>query len=63
MGKIFALYGPANCGKSESIRNVFDILKSKYPSATINQIYFGADIKIIITGVKGLCRHRKSRRS
>ena len=54
MGNLFALYGRANCGKSETIRNIFDQLKMKYPTAQINQIYFGSDIKVIIKGIKGL---------
>jgi hypothetical protein len=54
MGNLFALYGKANCGKSETIRNVFGLLQSKYPSAAVNQIYSGTDIKVIMTGVKGL---------
>ncbi|MDR0786080.1 MAG: hypothetical protein LBE74_09430 [Treponema sp.] len=54
MGSIFALYGRSNCGKSESIKNVFNLLKSKYPSAKVNMVFTGTDIKVIMATIKGL---------
>ncbi|MDR0442086.1 MAG: hypothetical protein LBH44_01605 [Treponema sp.] len=54
MGSIIALYGRSGCGKTESIKNVFDLLKSKYPSANVKVIFTGKDIKAIITGINGL---------
>jgi hypothetical protein len=54
--KIFVLSGKEKCGKSESIRKIFDLLKSEYPSAEVAICSTGDDddIKAIITGVNGL---------
>jgi hypothetical protein len=35
MRNIFVLQGIANCGKTETIKSVFEILKTNYPNANI----------------------------
>lgn len=54
MKKIIVLYGRANCGKSETIKNVFKILNSNYPTAMVDIIFSGSDIKILMKNLKGL---------
>ena len=52
---IFALQGPSNCGKTDTLIRVRDALVSKYPSATIQNLHGGTrDIKVILRGIKGL---------
>jgi len=55
MPYLFALQGPGNCGKSDTLNRLFHILQTKYPSATIQALCSGTkDIAIIMRGVKGL---------
>lgn len=54
MGTLFALQGPANCGKSESLKKIADILIKKYPSALVNNLaQKTTDLKAIISGING----------
>lgn len=50
-----ANYGPANQGKSETIREVVNVLFKLYPALERVDINIGADITVIITGtIKGV---------
>jgi len=46
---IFAIKGISNTGKTSTIKTVYELLKEKYPTATINTIHNCSDINIIIT--------------
>ncbi|NQY26230.1 MAG: hypothetical protein HRT92_03530 [Piscirickettsiaceae bacterium] len=52
--KIIALRGIANVGKSQTIKNVYESLVSKFPDAKIEHLSIGVDIRVVITvnGVK-----------
>jgi hypothetical protein len=55
MPHLFALQGPGNCGKSDTLIRLFHALQTKYPSATIRALHSGTkDIAVIMRGVKGL---------
>lgn len=55
MGHLFALQGPGGCGKSDTLTRLFQALKTKYPSATIQVRHSGTkDIAVIMSGVNGL---------
>jgi len=55
MPHLFALQGPGNCGKSDSLIRLFQALQTKYPSATIQTFHSGTkDITVTMHGVKGL---------
>jgi len=57
MGNIYALKGRENCGKTETIKFVCQILVNKYKiSQTQIQDFFPntPDIKIILSGIKGM---------
>lgn len=55
MPHLFALQGPGNCGKSDTLIRLFQALQSKYPSATIQALHSGTkDIAVIMHGVNGL---------
>jgi len=57
MGNIYALQGRGNCGKTETINHVFQILVNKYkiPQAQIHNFFPNMnDIKIIMSGVNGM---------
>lgn len=55
MPHLFALQGPGNCGKSDTLIRLFKALQTKYPSATIHELHSGTkDIGVIMHGVKGL---------
>ena len=48
--KVLALKGKANVGKSETIKNVFEQLKSKYKSATTKyEKISSTDVRVILT--------------
>jgi len=56
MGNIYALQGRGDCGKTETIKLVYQILVNNYKiSQTQIQDFFpnSPDIKIIMSGVKG----------
>jgi len=56
MGNIYVLQGRGNCGKTETINFVYQILVNKYKlSQTQIQNFFpnAPDIKIIMSGVNG----------
>lgn len=51
---IFALQGPANSGKTDTLIRVRDLLQAKYPNATMTPLHNGAgDIKVIFRGING----------
>ncbi|OBU10610.1 hypothetical protein [Morganella psychrotolerans] len=54
MAKIYALQGRGNCGKTSTLKEIFNQLKAKYPNAIINIINENSDITIElnINGVK-----------
>ena len=55
MPHLFALQGPGNCGKSDTLTRLFHALQIKYPSATIQALHSGTkDIVVIMRGVNGL---------
>jgi hypothetical protein len=55
MPDVFALQGPGNCGKSTTLVSLYNAVRSKYPSATVQIVHNGtADIAVIISGVNGL---------
>jgi hypothetical protein len=55
MAEIFALQGTCNSGKSSTIRLVYNTLTNKYPAAHVQNLSPNTkDIKIIISGIKGL---------
>jgi hypothetical protein len=55
MPHLFALQGPGNCGKSDTLIRLFHALQTKYPSATIQALHSGTkDIAVIMRGVNGL---------
>lgn len=47
--KVIALYGVADVGKSTTIKLAYDLLKAKYKMATVDELFVGADIKIVLT--------------
>jgi basic membrane lipoprotein Med (substrate-binding protein (PBP1-ABC) superfamily) len=54
--KMYVLQGCPNCGKSSTIKEIYNILSNNYPNSTIHN-YFQAqppaqDIKITMNGVK-----------
>lgn len=54
MPHLFALQGPGNCGKSDTLIQLFQALQNKYPSATTHTLYSGTrDIAVIMHGVNG----------
>ena len=54
MPDIFALQGVGNCGKTETLRILYDELTKKYPNAGVQFIHRGnSDIAVILTGVNG----------
>lgn len=54
MANIIALQGPSNSGKSSTLIQVFHMLQTKYPVATVQALHSGApDIKVILHGVNG----------
>jgi len=54
MPHLYALQGPGNCGKSDTLIRLFKALETKYPSATIYALHRGTkDIGVIMRGVKG----------
>lgn len=54
MNTIIAIRGVGNVGKTETIKNIYHLLKSKYPEAKIENKICGLDIRVIFTvnGVK-----------
>jgi hypothetical protein len=55
MANIFALQGPQNCGKSDTLKHLFQMIQTKYASATIQNLHPKTkDIAIIMHGVNGL---------
>jgi hypothetical protein len=46
---IFAIRGKSNIGKTTTIKIIYDLLKSKYPNAIIEELIIAVDIKVIIT--------------
>ena len=55
MPHLFALQGPGNYGKSDTLIRLFHALQTKYPFATIHAVHSGTkDIAVIMRGVKGL---------
>lgn len=51
---IFALQGPANSGKTDTLIRVRDLLQAKYPSASLTSLHNGSgDIKVIFRGING----------
>jgi hypothetical protein len=54
MSDIFALQGRGDCGKSATLNTVFTMLRSKYPSAQVEDFFpESPDKKVIMTGVSG----------
>lgn len=55
MPNLFALQGRSNCGKSDTLIRLFNEIKAKYPSATIQAINGSKkEITVILRGVNGL---------
>ncbi|WP_299773314.1 hypothetical protein [uncultured Pseudoteredinibacter sp.] len=55
MPELFALQGPGNCGKTTTLKNLYNAVCSKYPAATVQILHRGtADVAIIVRGVNGL---------
>ncbi|MFQ1689249.1 hypothetical protein ACK39A_11865 [Aeromonas veronii] len=55
MPHLFALQGPGNCGKSDTLIRLFQAIQAKYPSATTQALHSGTkDIAVIMRGVNGL---------
>lgn len=55
MPHLFALQGPGNRGKSDTLIRLFHTLQTKYPSANSQVLYRGTkDIAVIMHGVNGL---------
>ncbi|MCD6678941.1 hypothetical protein [Vibrio cholerae] len=54
MAEIFALQGIGSSGKTSTLREVFNQLRTKYPTAPIDIINNGADITVVIdiNGIK-----------
>ena len=56
MKKVLALRGTASKGKSQTIRKAYDLLRTKYPEAIVEDLApsWGIDIKVVLTinGVK-----------
>ena|SRR5690349_19652351 len=54
MKNLIVVRGVANTGKSESIKIAYQMFKTAYPRAKIQELFVGVDITIIITinGVK-----------
>ncbi len=52
MRTLIALRGVANCGKSVTIKKAYHLLKEAYPRASVEELFVGADITIIMT-IKG----------
>lgn len=48
MKTVMALYGPAQTGKSSSIKIFYELLKSEYPHLTMEKMVEGGDIVIIL---------------
>ncbi|MDR1803485.1 MAG: hypothetical protein LBQ94_07750 [Treponema sp.] len=56
MGNIYALQGKGNTGKTATIKLVYENLKTKSPSAQIQNMFplrRGKEITIILTGING----------
>ena len=55
MPHLFALQGTGNCGKSDTLIRLFQLLQTKYPSATTQSLHNATkDIAVIMHGVNGL---------
>ncbi len=55
MPHLFALQGPGNCGKSDTLTRLFHALQTKYPLAAVQALQIGTkDIAVIMRGVNGL---------
>lgn len=55
MPHLFALQGPGNCGKSDTLIRLLQSLQAKYPFATIQALHSGTkDVSVIMRGVNGL---------
>lgn len=52
MKKVIALRGRAKVGKSQTIRKVYDLLLSDYPTAESSHLKIGVDVRVILT-IKG----------
>lgn len=51
---IFALQGPANSGKTDTLIRVRDLLQAKYPNAAMTSLHNGTrDVKVIFRGING----------
>jgi len=49
MRKIFGLYGAANVGKSQTIKEVYNLLSSEYKTAKIKHQILESDIIVVLT--------------
>jgi hypothetical protein len=47
--KVIAVYGASAVGKSTTIKKAYDLLKAKYKTAVIDEIFVGVDIKVVLT--------------
>jgi hypothetical protein len=54
MAEMYVLQGPADCGKSSTLREIFSMLNAKYPNC-VKKDYFPNqyDIKIEMQNIKG----------
>ena len=53
MNDLFALQGRHDCGKTETLNDVIQLLTSKYSKANINIVINGKDKKVIMKNVNG----------
>ena len=52
---LYALQGVANCGKSQTINLLYQRLRTKYPTATIQSMHsWLVDVSGIMSGVNGM---------
>jgi hypothetical protein len=54
MNYLFALQGRHDCGKTETLNNVIQLLTNKYPNANLNVMISGKDQKVIFKNINGL---------
>jgi Cdc6-like AAA superfamily ATPase len=47
--KVIALYGKANIGKSNTVKEVYKLLRTKYPSCYVENEVSGLDISVVLT--------------
>ena len=55
MPDLYALQGAASCGKSQTLSLLYQTLRTKYPTATVQSIQTGfVEVSVIMSGVNGM---------